>query len=153
MVFSRELNGNYDFVLKDLENLLSHLKPVLSEDGLYKTFLNTPYGAAELFGELLISLKEIAKQSNSMYKTVGDKVFYAVFESGNSWFDNESMDKGTTFGAFSIHVEDYETVYKNALEHMEEVKNKYGKLRALAILKGKMDWNLSFEDYAQLYMP
>lgn len=141
-------------VLTDMKELLSYLKPILSDTGLYKTYISTPYGAAMLMAELLLELKELVSVSNKAYKQLGEDALYAVGVQGSSFFSNEGIGTGTNIFCFQL---DEGVVFDEArkalIDYAKRMEDGKGPLRQGAILKGKMDWNLTFEEYAELSMP
>jgi hypothetical protein len=139
-------------VLPDMEDLLKLLKPSLHKGAMWETFLATPYASAEGFAQLLLELSDIVKQANSAVKKTDSGKFYAVGLIGCSWFTEDNGHGTMTFANFSDFAT-YEDGHAYALNYAEKHRAKVGGLLALAVLQGQMNWNLSFDDYASLYMP
>lgn len=153
--FTPEGRAYMDMVFEDIKRLNEELKPVLDKGSLFETFLSTPYSAVEGFTELLIELQEIRKNSDKVCKTVGENGFYIVGQMGNSWFKNDTDCCGGSTTIFTLNPQttDFDKAREKMIQYAEKNKEKHGNLDAVAILQGKMDWNLHYKDYASLYQP
>jgi hypothetical protein len=142
----------YKFILNDMYELSFELAPVLKDDGLFKSFLLSQYAATIGFVKLLVDLADLI----TVYNTVPDKAngdYYLIGAFGRSWFTKEdaSYDK-TYFWKYALtHV--YIEAEKTLIAHANSRKVLDGRLVAGAVLVGEMDWNISFEDFGELYNP
>lgn len=140
-------------VLEDMRTLLSHLQPVLEEGGLWEDFCNTPYSAAEAFVNLLVELRDIAGSARKAERGTPEHLYYIVAQFGPSWFANEpAIGSSIVLSGKGVH-STFEEALTNFKREQPEYEKRFGKLRALAVLQGHMDWNLSFEKFADLFNP
>jgi hypothetical protein len=143
----------FAFLLSDMQQLLSHLAPVIKGEPLCYTFTKTIYSCAEGFVTYLLDLKPIIQMASKALKASQPDEYYIVGALGSSWFDGQLSGNGTTAFYVCSGTSDYETAHKRMVAYAEKQKAKHGPLIAGAILRGDMAWNLSLEDYASLYMP
>lgn len=141
----------YRFVLRDLKELLSHMTKTLEKGGLYESFLVNSQTAAAGFTSLLIDLQGIVGAYDKVKQK--DDNFYIVGSFGGNWFSKDGGTMKTTHFKLHTNTSDYDEAYKQMLENAKRKKKKLGRLVAGAVLLGDMDWNLSFEDYSELYNP
>lgn len=142
----------YKFILNDLYELSFELAPVIQEDSLFKSFLLTQYTATLGFMELLLDFNDLVILYDSI-PSKQDADYYIIGSFGKSWFTRDSSDKKKThFWKFAL-THYYLEAEKTLEAHANSRRRLDGRLVAAAILKGEMDWNITFEDYGELYNP
>lgn len=148
--------GIKDQVLADLKKLYAQFGNRMHPNALPNYYFNTPYSAAEGWGDLLKQFKAWASFIDKEAKKYSADTFYLIGIQGTSPF----ADISGGFVDDLIHICPTETqdVFK-AEEMFAKFKSQLnakkasGEVYAGAYLRGKMDWNLSMSDYGELLTP
>lgn len=133
-------------VIADMTRLLNLIGNVKEADSLAKRFDYNMYSACEGFIELLMVLKNYQSLANKMYKKCGDDYYYIVYEQGYSWFVNGDGSGGLS--AFGVKAESLEDAKKLVFD---KFKKDGDTPCGYIILKGKFEFNINFETYANMY--
>lgn len=144
--------NEFDYILEDMKLLIQKLGKTIKQDAFLNTCTTTIHMSAVGFTELLVDLRGIYEQYELGKQKGTEGKHLAVGATGGSWFTTEGSDIETIPFHFDTKAATYKTALKRTKEHLAKNKE-LGELRALALLKGDFDWNLSFEDYSNLYTP
>lgn len=131
--------------MKELQSLCNVSKKSLGAD-----WVNTPYGAMEGFGELLLELTELVRQAKSAEKK-SNGLPYAVFQTGDHWF-TEMKGNYTPTNYYSLQLgltpkKSYDKVVKTAVKKQLSDIN----IVLLKYITEKFNWSLSLKEYALLF--
>lgn len=133
-------------IVADMRNLLDIIYGKSEVKSIAKDFGYNVYSACEGFVELLMVLKNYQSLANKIYKKCGDDFYYVVYETGYSWFvDGEG---GGGLSAFGVKAENTDEAKKSVFD---KLKKDGEKACGYIILKGKFEFNISFETYANMY--
>lgn len=153
--FEPKPDGKEDakFILNDMYNLLIELESILDEEGKYRGFTKSTYSAVVGFVSLLLDYEGVVNAYEEVPYKETDKDFYIVGSFGFSYFTSEgSKHPRTYFWKFALTHDFYEAL--KTLKAYAKSRNRLeGNIVAAAILTGEMDWNISFQDYAELHKP
>lgn len=130
--------------MKELLSLCNIPKNCLAKD-----WVNTPYGAMEGFGELLIELSDLVGQSKLAEKKSNGNPF-VVFQTGDHWFTPMSRDyRPTNYYSLQLSIspkKDYDKIVKTAIQ--KQLPN--DTIVLLKYITEKFTWSLSIKEYALL---
>lgn len=135
-------------IVADMTRLLGLIGIKSKEDSLGARFDYNVYSACEGFVELLMVLKNYQSLANKMYKKCGDEFYYVVYEMGFSWFVNDVSNGDGGLSAFGVKAENLDEAKKSVFN---KLKKDGEKACGYIILKGKFEFDLSFETYAGMY--
>jgi len=126
---------------------------VVEPDGLWTDFVRSPEKAAAGFTHLLLDLWDFVKAAKSVEKTLAPHTHYGVAHYGTSWFSKNFTFANDRLITAQATYSSFDTAFNRMRGYFLKKQEEFGKLRALAIVEGSMDWHLTFEQYAQLYSP
>lgn len=133
-------------IIEDMTRLMGLIGVTRESDALSSRFNYTVYSACEGFVELLMVLKNYQSLANKMYKKCGDDYYYVVYENGYSWFVNGNGSGDlSSFGLVAENVDEAKKLI------FERFKKDGADVCGYIILKGKFEFNISFETYANMY--
>lgn len=144
--FANNVQGEMELLLRQMEGVLEDGSPA-------SDFIQSPEAAVEGFTELLIELNEIARLADKTCQRIPASTFYIVGVMGGSWFKRNLHVSETSFFTKIVQTESYDKAYQKLFEYAREQEAEDGKLQMAAVLRGKMDWNLTFADYVELNKP
>lgn len=146
-------------IMADMQKILKALRAngVLEQGALAEQFGLSPVQASEGFTYLLMDLINLAKEATRIERAIPDPERYRIIKSlGGSWFVNEGYPEDVRIELDAPLIDPEVT----AEEIRRSLLNRYTSpttgrpvIRALAVYKGNMDWNLSLRDYIDLYTP
>jgi len=134
-------------VLADARELLDTCKA--PESSLARKYwANTPYGAMECFGELLLELTELVKIAKKLDKNCGGP--FAVIQTGYHWLDpiadSISHTQMMGFCLGDIPKKHYMMMTKNTMAKQASDLN----ISMLKFVEKPIKWSLSFKEYASM---
>lgn len=159
----RSADGFYDYEILNgtntethflyrMHNLFEIMGSVRDTGSKSELFIQSPSDAIKGYLELLLDVKKFAETYESVPSHETIDTFIVVMQLGSSWFKLED-GKPKTFVYRLALTDTYATATKSLKNFAEIDKPKYGDVMAAAILRGKMKWELSNEDYRSLYNP
>lgn len=158
VMLNRQLpETTFQKVVMDMKTLLELLekKGVLKEEALARDFAESVDQAIIGFVYLLLDLRDLALTANKAEQANPDPSCYrVVMQLHESWFSDDIPIDGAEFVFKTLHFPpntSMDDIRQHVLEDMMDIDMGKTLVRALAIYTDKMNWNLSFEDYASLY--
>lgn len=96
---------------------------------------------------LLMDLK-LVEETSVKLERMSQGRFYTVMLMGETLLTGKQYDinKQRVYGCFTPELDEAKA-FEWAFNKAEQSKKRYGNLSGLAVLQGKMDWNLSVDDY------
>jgi hypothetical protein len=140
-------------ILSDMRQLVSSFeadKHGLHPEALVREFINDPEEAVSGYVKLILDLQDIEKVSKELAKKAPKESYYLVMQIGDGWFHEYTYGEDTDVIGANVAYRTFDKAYEAAKIWELKVEKT---LTALAIMQGEFHWELTNDQYVELYRP